>query len=97
MKQIILNLIGIYQKYISLRSPGRCRFLPTCSAYSAQAIKDYGLLIGGGKAVWRIIRCNPLNPSRYDPPSLSKKDRNLLPDKLKSVLGFQNHHKVPRS
>jgi putative membrane protein insertion efficiency factor len=64
----ILALIRLYQGTISRVLPGgTCRFYPTCSHYGYQAIARYGLIKGGGMAVWRVLRCQPLNPGGYDP------------------------------
>ena len=44
-----------------------CRFRPTCSEYSYDAIKKYGVIKGGLKSIWRILRCNPFGKGGYDP------------------------------
>ncbi len=45
-----------------------CKFNPSCSAYSYEAIEKYGVLKGGLMSVWRILRCNPFTkPGTYDP------------------------------
>ena len=44
-----------------------CRFTPTCSEYTYQAIDKYGLIKGGIKGAYRILRCNPFNKGGYDP------------------------------
>lgn len=72
MKYIFLKLIHLYQKTLSsvLRhlSPNcGCRFHPTCSEYSYQAIKQYGILRGSFKGLKRILRCHPFNKGGYDP------------------------------
>ncbi len=67
MKYIALGLISLYQKTISHALPPTCRFHPSCSEYSYQAIEKYGLLKGGWMAIKRISRCHPLNPGGYDP------------------------------
>lgn len=46
---------------------GRCRFYPSCSEYTVQAFRKYGLIRGFIKSVWRILKCNPWNPGGYDP------------------------------
>ncbi|MFA5075993.1 MAG: membrane protein insertion efficiency factor YidD [Patescibacteria group bacterium] len=46
---------------------GFCRFQPTCSEYGAQAILKYGILRGGLKTAWRVIRCNPWSKGGPDP------------------------------
>jgi len=64
----VLALIRFYQMTVSRVLPdGTCRFYPTCSHYSYQAIAKYGLVRGGGLAIWRILRCQPFNPGGFDP------------------------------
>ncbi|HBY01527.1 MAG TPA: membrane protein insertion efficiency factor YidD [Rikenellaceae bacterium] len=60
-------LIKCYQYCISPLKPPSCRFTPTCSEYSIQAIKKHGPFIGLYLAVKRILRCNPWGGSGYDP------------------------------
>ena len=66
MKKIVLFLIKIYQKISSL-TPPRCRFYPTCSEYTKQAIIKYGILKGGYLSIKRILKCHPFHPGGYDP------------------------------
>ena len=66
MKKIVLYLIKIYQKLSSL-TPPRCRFYPTCSEYTKQAIIKYGLFKGSWLGLKRISKCHPLNEGGYDP------------------------------
>jgi len=67
MKRILIHLIRFYQKFISPLFPPTCRFEPTCSDYSIQALEKHGLLKGLYLSLRRIIRCNPLNEGGYDP------------------------------
>lgn len=67
MRNIFINIVKIYQKLISPLFPPSCRFYPTCSNYAIDAFKKYGVLKGGTKAIWRILRCNPFNKGGYDP------------------------------
>jgi len=66
MKKLALFLIKIYQ-WISKFTPPVCRFTPTCSEYTKQAIIKYGLLKGSWLGIKRICRCHPGNPGGYDP------------------------------
>lgn len=46
----------------------RCRFVPTCSHYGEEAVRRHGGLVGGAKALWRIMRCGPwTEPGTHDP------------------------------
>ena len=65
---VILLLIKVYQKTLSKAlPPNTCRFYPTCSHYTYQAVYKYGVLKGGWMGVKRIIRCNPFNQGGFDP------------------------------
>ena len=66
MKNFILFLIKIYQKFSKL-TPSRCRFYPTCSQYTKEAIIKYGVVKGGWLGIKRIARCHPLNEGGYAP------------------------------
>lgn len=67
MKRLVLAAIRFYQRQISPGSGAACRFQPTCSHYAHDAIESNGAIRGGAMAVWRILRCNPLNDGGYDP------------------------------
>ncbi|HHV64002.1 MAG TPA: membrane protein insertion efficiency factor YidD [Peptococcaceae bacterium] len=67
LEKLLIGLIRFYQKFISPLKPRTCRFYPTCSEYALQAIKKYGILQGTGKAIIRILKCNPFHPGGYDP------------------------------
>lgn len=70
MKTILLSLIRFYRRYISPYTPPSCRFIPTCSQYTIEAIEKHGALKGGLLALRRICRCHPFhgkNCDIYDP------------------------------
>lgn len=67
MKKLLLLLINIYRKGISPYTTPKCKYYPTCSEYAVNAIEKYGALKGTGKAVWRLLRCNPFSKGGIDP------------------------------
>ncbi len=67
MRKLVLGLIRFYQRVISPLFPPTCRFTPTCSHYSFEAISRYGLFRGGWLSLKRISRCHPFNPGGHDP------------------------------
>ena len=67
MRKIALIFIRIYQNTISRVTPPSCRFTPTCSHYTYEAIEKYGFLKGGWMGLKRISRCHPWHPGGYDP------------------------------
>ncbi|KAJ4955617.1 hypothetical protein NE237_012400 [Protea cynaroides] len=56
------------QGEISPLLPNSCRYVPTCSEYSMEAYKRYGVAKGTILTAWRLCRCNPLGGSGFDPP-----------------------------
>ena len=67
MKNVMIWLLRLYQKYVSpLKSPC-CRFRPTCSSYAIEAFEKRGFFVGLILTVWRILRCNPFCKGGYDP------------------------------
>ncbi len=67
MRSIFLVLIVFYRKCLSPLMPGCCRFVPTCSQYALDAVRQHGAFFGGLLALWRILRCHPLTQGGYDP------------------------------
>jgi putative membrane protein insertion efficiency factor len=66
VERIGIGLIRLY-RIVFAWLPSSCRFYPTCSNYTEQAILKYGLLRGGWMGARRIARCHPWNPGGYDP------------------------------
>ena len=67
MKKVFIYLIEKYQKYISPIFGKKCKYYPSCSEYTKQAIEKYGAIKGCFIGLWRIIRCNPFSKGGYDP------------------------------
>ncbi len=67
LRRIPMFMIRVYQRTLSRALPPSCRFTPTCSEYTYQAIEKYGIFKGGWLGIKRISRCHPLNPGGYDP------------------------------
>jgi putative membrane protein insertion efficiency factor len=67
MKYIGLALIRAYQFTLSRMLPPSCRYDPSCSHYTYQAVEKYGLVKGSWLGLKRIARCHPLSPGGYDP------------------------------
>ncbi len=67
MKRITLILIKSYQKIISPFLGQHCRFYPTCSVYTYQAIEKYGFFRGAVLGIKRLLKCHPLHPGGIDP------------------------------
>ncbi|MBP3887912.1 MAG: membrane protein insertion efficiency factor YidD [Cellulosilyticum sp.] len=74
-KKIALGMIRFYQRAISPMLGGHCRFIPTCSQYTYEAIQIHGFLKGTFLGAKRILKCHPFHPVAYDPVP-EKKVRN---------------------
>jgi putative membrane protein insertion efficiency factor len=71
MKQILIKpflfIIKIYQTFISPFTPATCRYQPTCSHYTKEALLKHGLVKGGALSLKRIFSCHPWGGKGYDP------------------------------
>ncbi|MDX2160743.1 MAG: membrane protein insertion efficiency factor YidD [bacterium] len=67
MKALALAMIRLYKRFLSPLLPSACRFEPTCSVYTYQAIEKYGVVKGTWMGIKRIGRCHPFHPGGYDP------------------------------
>lgn len=80
MKRVLTNVyllpLHFYRRVISPMLPQRCKYYPTCSAYTEQAIRELGIVRGTIVGGWRLLRCNPLSDGGVD----LLEDRRLFPD-----------------
>jgi putative membrane protein insertion efficiency factor len=67
MKWIAVHLLKFYKYVISPMLPPACRFTPTCSEYTVEAIGRYGFVKGVWLGVKRLSRCHPFSEGGYDP------------------------------
>ena len=65
--KLFLLLIRFYQTAISPYKTPCCRFMPTCSQYTYEAVKKYGAIKGGFLGIRRILKCHPFHKGGYDP------------------------------
>ena len=71
LKKIFLFIIILYQRLVSPYLPQSCRFQPTCSEYSKEAIEKHGIIKGSTLVLKRLIKCHPIKflggSEGYDP------------------------------
>ena len=67
MKSFALAAIRFYKRYISPLLGSSCRYYPSCSQYTYQAIEKYGVLKGSWMGIKRISRCHPFAKGGFDP------------------------------
>ncbi|MDR3326077.1 MAG: membrane protein insertion efficiency factor YidD [Rhodospirillaceae bacterium] len=76
MKMLLCCLIRVYQLLLSPILPSyTCRFLPSCSAYGMEAVKNHGVVIGSWLITKRLSRCHPWGGFGYDP--VPEKNNNV--------------------
>ncbi len=65
--RFLVGCIRLYKRFLSPYLPPTCRFTPSCSRYTVEAIQKHGALRGCLLGAWRILRCNPFGKGGYDP------------------------------
>ncbi|HPM42420.1 MAG TPA: membrane protein insertion efficiency factor YidD [Candidatus Omnitrophota bacterium] len=67
MKKAVVFIIQFYRNYLSILKLQCCRFYPSCSQYTIDAVGKYGVIRGLLKGMFRLLRCHPLSKGGYDP------------------------------
>ncbi len=67
MKKLFIGLVRLYQLCLSPLLGKNCRFYPTCSEYTKQALEKYGAVKGSWLGIKRICKCHPFHPGGHDP------------------------------
>lgn len=84
MRKFAIKAINFYQKGISPRRPGKCRFIPTCSEYAKECYQNFNFFYASFLTTKRILKCNPFHKCGYDPVPL-KKSKQKLEEPLESL------------
>jgi uncharacterized protein len=67
VRKLFIGLIQIYRRFLSPMLPPTCRYEPSCSLYTVQAIEKYGVLKGLFMGILRVLRCHPFARGAFDP------------------------------
>ena len=67
VRRLVIGLIEVYRRYLSPMLPPTCRYTPSCSLYTVQAIEKYGVLRGLFMGFRRLLRCHPFARGGFDP------------------------------
>lgn len=93
MKWLLLVLLRGYKRWISPALPPACRYQPTCSVYTMEAIERFGAVRGSWMGMKRIARCHPGYPGGYDPvpqlPGANDSDPSSLPSDVDPASGAE--------
>lgn len=66
-RMLLIGVITGYRRYISPLLGPRCKYYPSCSAYTLESVQRHGAAKGVALGSWRLIRCNPFSNGGYDP------------------------------
>jgi putative membrane protein insertion efficiency factor len=67
LRELFLLPLHLYRRVISPALGAHCRYHPSCSEYAVEAVRTHGVIRGGVRAAWRVMRCNPWSHGGIDP------------------------------
>jgi putative membrane protein insertion efficiency factor len=67
MRELVVQILRFYKRWLSPMLPSACRYHPTCSEYMMQAVEKHGVIRGVSQGIWRLLRCHPLHEGGFDP------------------------------
>tara|TARA_R110001606_G_scaffold201513_1_gene349508 strand:+ start:1891 stop:2232 length:342 start_codon:yes stop_codon:yes gene_type:complete len=93
LMKVMIGCVRVYQYTLSPLLGPRCRFWPSCSSYTIEAIQVHGPIKGGWMAVKRIVKCHPGNPGGMDPVPGGRSEQLCREDDEKASLpSCCDHH-----
>lgn len=87
VRELVLAPVGLYRRLVSPLLPARCKYEPSCSRYTVEAVGRFGVVRGTTLSLWRLARCNPWSNGGFDPveaQSLFEPSRRRHPRKIAS-------------
>ncbi|MCD8339067.1 MAG: membrane protein insertion efficiency factor YidD [Burkholderiales bacterium] len=100
MKWILIGLVKLYRLTLSPLVGQHCKYLPTCSQYSLEALERFGAIKGTWLTIWRLFRCNPFSKGGIDEVpqtfkwncwSRENQESKINSNFLKSKEEYSNH------
>jgi uncharacterized protein len=67
MRELVVQILRFYKRWLSPMLPAACRYHPTCSEYMMQAVEKHGVIRGVSQGIWRLLRCHPFHEGGFDP------------------------------
>jgi len=90
--KVMIGCIRVYQYTLSPLLGPRCRFWPSCSSYTIEAIQVHGPIKGGWMAVKRIVKCHPGSPGGMDPVPGGRSEQLCREDEETASSCCSDHH-----
>lgn len=81
LRAALIGAIRLYRLTLAGWLGGQCRFYPSCSRYAEEAIRSRGAVVGGGLAIWRVLRCNPFGEGGLDPAPPRAGYEHIIPSR----------------